>query len=204
MVQAEVPDRLIAVRRIVAWIVIAQFLVLAVTGAFLAFGYRPTPTQSWGPLVAEPGGVGGRSFAHSVRSAHRWVAWSMLLPAVVLAAVAFGEAMGRWSGPARRRIGAVAGPAVPVLAIGGLISGFVLPWDQLALWAVTVGTQYRGYDWLLGDDVRFVLRDGLELSVATMRAAFAMHVLAIPSVLTVTLLALVWRDRSSGSAPPPE
>jgi len=198
----EVPDRLVGVRRVLAWIVIAQLLVLAVTGAYLVFGYRPTPTQAWGPLVAEQGGLGGRTFAHSVRSAHRWTAWSMLLPGFVLGAVAFGEAMVRWSGPARRRIGVLTGPAVPVFVLVGLISGLVLPWDQLALKAVTVGTDLRGFTWLVGDDVRFVLRDGLELSVDTVRTAFAVHVVLVPVLLALALAAHVGRDRSQPPDPP--
>ncbi len=199
MAEAEVSDRVATVRRALAWILIAQLVVLALTGAYLVFAYRPTPTQAWGPLAAEAGEIGGRPFGHSVRTAHRWIAWSMVLPALVLAAVSFGEAMARWTGPAPRRIGALAGPLVAVLAVLALVSGFVLPWDQVALKAVTVGADFRGYWWLLGDDVRFVLRDGLELSVTTMRGASAVHVLVVPSVLTVALLALVWRNHRTSS-----
>lgn len=200
---AEVPDRLGGVRRVLAWVLIGQVAVLAATGLFLALAYRATPTQAWGVLVAEEGGIGGPSFAHSVRSWHRWTAWSTVLPGLVLAAVAFGEAMARWRGPRRRRSGALTGPAVAVLVLVGLVTGFALPYDQLALRAVTVGTSIRGYDWLLGDDVRFVLVDGFEVSVATMRAIFAAHVLVISPALALVLAVTVRRRRTrpAGSEP---
>jgi quinol-cytochrome oxidoreductase complex cytochrome b subunit len=190
MAEGAVLDRLVAVRRILAWIVVALVVVLAVSGAFLIAGYRPSATQAWGPGFPE---AGGPTFADRVRTAHRWTAWVAVLPALALGAVAFAEAMVRWRGPRRRRIGSVAGPALGIAAVVGLASGYLLPWDQLALRAVQVGTDLDGYRWLLDDDVRFVLRDGLEVSVAWLRVVFAVHVLAVSPVLALSLAALVRR-----------
>ncbi len=187
MTSAKLPDRLIAVRRVLTWVVIAQVAVLAVTGLYLAVAYHPSPAESWGVLNAEETGLTGREFAHSVRRAHRWTAWSAVLPAVVLAAVSLSEAMVRWRGPSRRRSGVVTGPVTAVLVLAGIATGLALPWEQLALKAVTVGTEHRGFGWLLGDDVRFVLIDGLEVSLTTMRAVFAAHVLAVPAVMALAL-----------------
>ena len=44
-------------------------------------------------------------------------------------------------------------------------TGYLLPWDQLALWAVTVGTNMIGYTPVFGRDVRFVLLGGAEIGV---------------------------------------
>lgn len=195
MTSAEVPERLVTVRRVLAWVLIGQVAVLAATGIVLVFSYRPTPMQAWGVLTLDAGGVGGYSFAHAVRTAHRWTAWSTLLPAALLAAVACGEALARWTGPLRRRSGALTGPATAVLVIAGVVSGFVLPWDQLALWGVAVGTEYQGFTWLLRDDVRFVLLDGAEVSVPAMRAWFSAHVLVIPLLLAPSLWAMARRGR---------
>ncbi|WP_421119766.1 hypothetical protein ACE2AJ_20820 [Aquihabitans daechungensis] len=190
MAQVEVPDRLVALRSSLAWVVLGLVVVLAVSGVYLSLAYRPTAAAAWPQMGT---GDGDRSFVQVVRSVHRWIAWGSLLPATALAGVALAEAMARWSGPTRRRVGALAGPVVVVAVVLGLGTGLFLPWDQLALRAITVGTDYRGYDWLLGDDVRFVLRDGLELSVTTVRAVFAVHVLAIPAVAAIALGALVRR-----------
>ena len=195
MDSAEVPDRLITVRRVLAWVLIAQVLVLAVTGLYLVFGYHPTPTESWGVLTLDDPSFRGRTFADSVRTAHRWAAWSTLLPATVLAAVAFSESMMRWKGRARRRSGVVTGPAILLVVVVALLTGFALPWDQVALRAVTVGTSYRGYEWLLGDDVRFVLIGGAEVSVAMLRAVFAVHALLVPPLLAVALGVTARRGR---------
>ena len=49
-------------------------------------------------------------------------------------------------------------------------TGYLLPWDQLALWAVTVGTNMMGYTPVFGDQVRFVLLGGVEIGTDTLLA----------------------------------
>jgi quinol-cytochrome oxidoreductase complex cytochrome b subunit len=191
MVDEAVLDRLVAIRRVLAWTVVAFVVVLAVTGAYLVVDYRPKPVQAWGPGIGEADG--GPTFAGLVRTAHRWTALIAVLPSLALAAVAFAEAMARWRGPRRRRTGSVAGPAIAVTVIVAVASGFLLPWDQLALWSVTVGRNDAGYRWLLDDEVRFVLQHGAEVSVASMRTAFVVHVLVVSAVLVASLGALVRR-----------
>jgi quinol-cytochrome oxidoreductase complex cytochrome b subunit len=191
MATAEAPDRLAAVRRTLTWAVIALVVVLAATGAYLAVAYRPSAAQAWPSLP--PTGSQVPALVATARTVHRWCAWLVVLPALTLAAVALAEAMVRWHGPRPRRSGALAGPAVGAFVVVALISGLLLPWDQLALRAVTVGTDLRGYTWLLGDDVRFVLRDGAEWSVGTMRALFGVHVLLVGAVLAAGLASLARR-----------
>ena len=49
-------------------------------------------------------------------------------------------------------------------------TGYLLPWDQLALWAVTVGTNMGGYSPVLGDQVRFALLGSAEIGTETLLA----------------------------------
>ena len=49
-------------------------------------------------------------------------------------------------------------------------TGYLLPWDQLALWAVAVGTNMMGYTPVFGQDVRFVLLGGAEIGSETLLA----------------------------------
>ena len=74
-----------------------------------------------------------------------------------------------------------------MLAVVAVLTGFALPWDQLALKAVTVGTNLRGYRWVFGDDVRFVLIGGAEASVSNVRAVLIVHVIVVPALLAIAL-----------------
>ena len=52
--------------------------------------------------------------------------------------------------------------------------------DQLALWAVTVGTNMMGYTPVFGDQVRFVLLGGVEIGTDTLLRWYVLHVLMLP------------------------
>jgi quinol-cytochrome oxidoreductase complex cytochrome b subunit len=95
-----------------------------------------------------------------------------------------------------------------VLLAGGLIisvvaaefTGYLLPWDQLALWQVTVGTNMMGYRIVWGDQVRFALLGGTEVAIATLRKWLILHVAL--GLTTIGLTALGWR-RSRRPDPDP-
>ena len=59
-------------------------------------------------------------------------------------------------------------------------TGYLLPWDQLALWAVTVGTNMMGYTPVFGNQVRFVLLGGAEIGTDTLLRWYVLHVLMLP------------------------
>lgn len=181
----------IRVRRVLTWAFTAELAALLATGVYLAVWYRPSTAQSW-PGLADTDVRW--SLTQALRTAHRWVAWLTVLTSVLLAGSAVLEAAVRWDGPGRRRLGVAVGPAIAVLTLITALTGFLLPWDQLALKAVTVGTDMTGYRPLFDDQVRFVLVGGLEMSTASMRAWFLGHALVLP-VLIVALLVLLARDR---------
>ena len=75
-------------------------------------------------------------------------------------------------------------------------TGYLLPWDQLALWAVTVGTNMMGYTPVFGEQVRFVLLGGVEIGTDTLLRWYVLHVLLLP----VRASSSSWRFTSGGSA----
>jgi quinol-cytochrome oxidoreductase complex cytochrome b subunit len=95
-------------------------------------------------------------------------------------------------------------PASVVAALVASVSGFLLPWDQLALWAVTTGRNYRGYVWMF-DDRRLIVRSaiigGAEVNMSLLRTLLVLHVvgaiLVIAAIATVTAQAL----RAAGGGP---
>ena len=84
------------------------------------------------------------------------------------------------------------------LTIGLSFTGYLLPWDQLALWAVTVGTNMAGYTPVFGEEVRFVLLGGKEISPETLLRWYVLHVLFLPFVTVIFMAIHFWRVRKDG------
>ena len=72
------------------------------------------------------------------------------------------------------------------------------PWDQLALWAVTVGTNMMGYTPVLGGQVRFVLLGGKEIGTDTLLRWYVLHVLFFPFIIVIFMAIHFWRVRKDG------
>ena len=77
-------------------------------------------------------------------------------------------------------------------------TGYLLPWDQLSLWAVTVGTNMMGFTPVFGDQVRFVLLGGKQIGAETLLRWYVLHVLMLPFVLVIFLAIHFWRVRKDG------
>ena len=94
----------------------------------------------------------------------------------------------------------VLGPSLPVAQLAAGFTGHLLPWDQLALVAVTVGRNTKGYADAFGPGTKYVLVDGAEISKATLWRWFILHTAVISGVtvvLTAIALRLGPRSRSS-------
>jgi quinol-cytochrome oxidoreductase complex cytochrome b subunit len=172
----------------------AEFVALMVTGLFLVFGYRPEVSQAWRDVGST---VGVAGVATSVRHLHRVVGHAMVLTALGLFVLAVAASLKRLFGQERSREAWVGGFAVLVLVLAGSFTGYLLPWDQLAMWAVTVGTNYSGYRWLFDDSVRFVLLQGVEIGLSGIRRWFFVHTLLLPGLLGLAMVGMVLHQRST-------
>ena len=74
-----------------------------------------------------------------------------------------------------------------LVTIGFGFTGYLLPWDQKAYWATTVGTSIAGAPPLIGDTILRIVRGGEELSAITLARFYGVHVWVLP----ITLLFLV-------------
>jgi quinol-cytochrome oxidoreductase complex cytochrome b subunit len=84
-------------------------------------------------------------------------------------------------------------------------TGYLLPWDQLAFWAITVGTSIAGYAPLIGQQVKFVLLGDVNVGQEALLRFYVLHVAVLPVVLTLLIAIHFWRIRKDGGlSRPPE
>ena len=77
-------------------------------------------------------------------------------------------------------------------------TGYLLPWDQLAIWAITVGSNIAGSAPTLGGQVRFVMLGGFEVGPSTLIRFYTLHVIALPLLAAIFMSVHFWRIRRDG------
>jgi len=162
-------------------------LVATLTGVVLLWRYRPevgatTSYEIGGPTGRGPVGWHLGSLVATVAASVWWTCMS------ALRAVA-------WRG-ARTLIGVIAALATLLLCLAASLTWYLVEWDQLALRAVTAGTDLRGL-WAAGfsEDVRFVLVGGVEVDPDTYARWLLVH-LAAPALALATTAIGWWCGRS--------
>ncbi|CAN5172647.1 hypothetical protein BH23ACT9_BH23ACT9_21570 [soil metagenome] len=171
------------------------FILLTVTGIFLMFFYRPSagPGNELAYLDMQRI-ISGVQFGDLVRNMHRWAAHLMVLAVFLHMARVFYH--GAYKPP--REFNWVVGVVLLLLTLLLAFTGYLLPWDQLALWAVAVGTEMAGFTPVFGQQVQFVLLGGVEIGPETLLRWYVLHVLALPFVITLFLAVHFWRIRKDG------
>jgi quinol-cytochrome oxidoreductase complex cytochrome b subunit len=167
------------------------FILLTITGIFLMFYYTPTAELAYPNIEALSTDV---AFGSLVRNMHRWGAHLMVLSVFLHMSRVFYH--GAYKPP--REFNWVVGVILLLLTLLLSFSGYLLPWDQLALWAVTVGTNMAGFVPVVGDQVKFALLAGVEVSAATLLRFYVLHVLAFPFIIVLFMAVHFWRVRKDG------
>ena len=167
------------------------FILLTITGIFLMFYYTPSAETAYADIEALSTNV---AFGSLVRNMHRWGAHLMVLSVFLHMSRVFYH--GAYKPP--REFNWVVGVVLLFLTLLLSFSGYLLPWDQLALWAVTVGTNMAGFVPVIGNQVKFALLAGVEVSAATLLRFYVLHVLALPFILVIFLAVHFWRVRKDG------
>ena len=83
-------------------------------------------------------------------------------------------------------------------------TGYLLPWDQLAFWAITVGTSIAGYAPLVGKQIQFLLLGDATVGQEALLRFYVLHVAVLPLVLTLLIAIHFWRIRKDGGLSRPE
>lgn len=158
------------------------FSVEVVTGLILMLYYEPTPESAyesiWRLMTRVP-------FGELVRDIHRLAAEGMVISAFLHLLRTFLTASHR--GP--RAFTWLTGVFLGLLTLAMAFSGYLLPWDQLAYWAVTIGTSMAAAVPLIGDELTWLLRGGNEIGADGLLRFYLLHVLLLPA-LAVFLLSV--------------
>ena len=74
-----------------------------------------------------------------------------------------------------------------LVVVGFGFTGYLLPWDQKAFWATTVGTRIAGTAPGVGESILRIMRGGEDLSAITLARFFGVHVWVLPTALLLLL-----------------
>ena len=151
-----------------------------ITGILLTIYYVPTPTQAYDSVqyitTQVPAGW-------LIRGLHHWGASAMVLLTVLhMLRVIF---YGAYKYP--REVTWFTGVGLLVLVLGFGFTGYLLPWDQKAFWATTVGTRIAEVTPFVGDWILRIMRGGEELTAVTLARFFGVHVWFLPAALIALL-----------------
>ena len=138
----------------------------------------------------------GVGFGQLIRNVHRWAAHLMVL-VVGLHLVRVFYA-GAYKKP--REFNWVIGVMLLLITLAFSFTGYLLPWDQLAYWAVTVGTGLVHYIPLVGGKIQDLLIGGPQVGQNTLLRFYALHVAVLPMLLVLMLTVHIWRVRKDGFA----
>jgi quinol-cytochrome oxidoreductase complex cytochrome b subunit len=173
------------------------FLILVVTGILLMFYYVPSTTQAYDRMLDLRGTV---AFGIFLRNMHRWSAHGMV--AMVALHLCRVFLTGAYKKP--REFNWVLGVVLLLVTLFLSFTGYLLPWDQLAFWAITVGTSIAGYAPLVGQQMKFVLLGDTTVGQEALLRFYVLHVAVLPAVLTLLIAIHFWRIRKDGGLSRPE
>ena len=151
-----------------------------ITGILLTIYYVPTPDQAYDSVQYITTQV---QAGWLIRGLHHWGASAMVLLTVLhMLRVIF---YGAYKFP--REVTWFTGVGLLVLVLGFGFTGYLLPWDQKAYWATTVGTRIAEVTPLVGDWILRIMRGGEELTAVTLARFYGVHVWFLPAALLAFL-----------------
>lgn len=166
------------------------FMLLCGTGFVLMLYYVPTPQQALSSTADIEHAV---AFGGLLRAAHRLAAHAMVLTlALHLLRIALTAAY------VGRTVNWLLGLGLLISTLGLSFTGYLLPWDQLSFWAVSVSGGLADHVPLIGAAARRVLLGGSQVGGAALTRFYALHVAVLPAMTTALLALHLWRLRKDG------
>src|SRR5512136_2375847 len=173
------------------------FLILTATGVLLMFYYVPATDYAYQNLKDLEFAV---TAGQVLRNMHRWAAHLMVIFVVLHLCRVFYTAA--YKPP--REFNWVLGVMLFLLTLALSFTGYLLPWDQLAFWAITVGTSIAGYAPVIGQKLKFLFLGGHVVGESALIRFYVLHVILLPLVAIVFIAVHVWRVRKDGGLARPD
>lgn len=174
------------------------FSIQVLTGIFLTVYYVPSPDHAYESVQYIMTGV---DFGWLIRGIHHWGATFMVIVVFLHMLRTFYLAAYKYP----RELTWLTGVGLLLATLGMGFTGYLLPWNQRAYWATTVGTEIPGTAPLIGDWITRVLRGGTDLSAVTLARFFSLHIWFLPLVILALIgVHLYMVIRLGISAPPKE
>ena len=181
------------------------FLILTITGVILMFYYHPSVSEAYNDVKDLEYTV---PFGMFMRNMHRWAAHLMVITVMLHMFRVFMT--GSYKTP--REFNWIIGVFLLKLTFLLSFTGYLLPYDQLGYWAITVGTNMARATPILGhegpfgpqlgmtayNDIRFALLGGSSVGSNALLRAYIWHCIGIPIVVSVLMIVHFWRIRRDG------
>lgn len=176
---------------------ITFFLLLlqVVTGVILTIYYVPSTEKAYASVFYISHYV---SYGWLVRSVHYWSANLMVVFVILHLLRVF--VTGSYKPP--RELNWIVGMSLLALTLGFSLTGYLLPWDQRALWASTVTLSLIKKVPLVGEFLYFAMVGGEALGQPTLTRFFSFHVMLLPALISLFLVSHFWMVRAQGISRP--
>jgi quinol-cytochrome oxidoreductase complex cytochrome b subunit len=161
------------------------------TGIFLMLVYEPSPGKAYESILILQNEV---VFGQYIRNIHYWSA--NILVVVVFLHLLRVYFTGAFYRP--RQFNWILGSCLLFLVLASNFTGYLLPWDQLAFWAITICTGMFEYIPGLGVWLQGVIRGGSEVGSNTLLIFFTLHTSIIPFCLILFMAFHFWHVRRAG------
>jgi len=165
--------------------------MLFVTGLMMKFFYQPVPDRAHASVIYLQDAI---LFGQLMRNLHHWSGNVLLLVVFLHFLRVFFTGAFR----APRQFNWIIGLLMFLLVLGSNFSGYLLPWDQLAYWAITICTGMLEYIPGIGTGLQKWVRGGVDIGPATLANFYAIHTALIPACLLILMPFHFWRVRKSG------
>jgi quinol-cytochrome oxidoreductase complex cytochrome b subunit len=156
------------------------FVMQVVTGIFLTVYYVPSPDHAYDSIQYIMNNV---AFGWLIRGIHHWGATLMVIFVFIHMLRTFYFAAYKYP----REITWLTGVILLLATLGMGFTGYLLPWNQRAYWATTVGTEIPGTAPFIGDFIIRILRGGSDLSAVTLARFFSVHIWFLPAIILLLI-----------------
>jgi quinol-cytochrome oxidoreductase complex cytochrome b subunit len=172
-------------------------IILISTGILLMFRYDASVERAYTSIQLLETQV---MFGSMLRAVHHW-SGNLLIITVFLHML---RVFFTGSYKKGRGVNWMVGIILFLIVISFNFTGYLLPWDQLAYWAITVATSLLGYIPIIGGVISDFLLGGPEVGQAALRNFYAIHVAVLPATILLVMTYHFWRIRKDGDISQPE